>query len=102
MRQRHYQRQRFRHHQRKNKKRFNLRKFLGIPSLIFKGIVLIIIGIVLTRFSSTIFIKWFNWIEGVFWGFALGIILIIAGMFCFVAWWRNNVLQHRIGLKVGR
>lgn len=90
-----------RHHSHHHRK-FNVRKFLGIPSWIFKGIVLVIIGVLLMRFSATIFIDWFNFVEGVFWGFALGVILVIAGIFCFIAWWRNNILQHRIGLKVGR
>jgi cation transport ATPase len=88
-----------RHHN--HRKKFSIRKFLGIPTWIFKGIVLLVLGILLLRFSGIIFIDWLNWVEGVFWGSFIGIVFIIAGILCFVAWWRNNILQHRIGVKVG-
>ena len=87
---------------RNNRRKFSIRKFLGIPTWIFKGIVLVILGFLLLRFSGVIFVDWFNWVEGALWGSVIGFIFIIAGILCFVAWWRNNILQHRIGVKVGK
>ena len=102
MRRRHNRKHHSRHHWNRHNKRFSLRRSLGIPSLIFKGIILLVIGVILMRFSGVIFVNWLGWMEGLIWGFVFGIIFLIAGALCFLAWWRNNVLQHRFGLKVGR
>ncbi len=84
------------------RRRFSLRKFLGIPAWIFKGIVFIILGALLLRFSGVIFLDWFNWMEGVIWGSIIGFMFILAGILCFIAWWRNNILQHRVGVRFGK
>ena len=70
------------------------------PSQIFTGIILIVTGILTFRFSVQIFIGWFNWAEGMAWSWLIGLALIIAGFLVLLAWWRDNVLQHRIGLKI--
>lgn len=75
--------------------------FSRAPSQIFTGIILLIMGILCWRFSYTVFITWFNWSEGLAWSILIGFGLVIAGILVLVAWWRNNVLQHRIGIKVG-
>lgn len=80
---------------------FGKRK-IRAPSQIFTGIVLIVAGILCWRFSTIVFIDWFNWVEGMAWSWLIGLALIIAGILVLVAWWRNNVLQHRIGIKIGK
>jgi hypothetical protein len=70
------------------------------PSQIFTGIILLVAGIVTLRFSHTIFVGWFNWIEGMAWSWLIGWGLILAGFLVLVAWWRNNVsmftTRHRV------
>ncbi|MDD5133302.1 MAG: hypothetical protein PHD81_01725 [Candidatus Nanoarchaeia archaeon] len=72
------------------------------PSQIVSGILLLVAGILTFRFSTIIFLNWLKWGEGLAWSWLLGLGLIIAGILVLVAWWRNNVLQHRIGIKFGR
>lgn len=72
------------------------------PSQIFTGIVLIVIGILCWKFSGMVFLDWLNWAEGMAWSWLIGLGFIIAGFLTLLAWWRNNVLQHRIGIKFGR
>ncbi|MBI2047029.1 hypothetical protein HYT26_02605 [Candidatus Pacearchaeota archaeon] len=72
------------------------------PSQIATGIILIVAGILTFRFSYQIFVGWFNWMEGMAWSWLIGLGLIIAGFLVLIAWWRNNVLQHRVGIKFGR
>ncbi len=60
-------------------------------SQIFTGIILLVLGIVIWRFSYTIFVGWFNWAEGMAWSWLIGLGLIIAGFLTLIAWWRNNV-----------
>ena len=55
-----------------------------------------------SQFSVIIFIKWFNWAEGLAWSWLIGLGLIIGGVLVLLAWWRNNVLQHSFGLKIGK
>lgn len=76
--------------------------FQRAPSQIVSGIILFVAGLLVFRFSYQIFVGWFNWTEGVAWSWLIGLILIIAGLLTIVAWWRNNVLQYRIGLKIGK
>jgi len=76
--------------------------FRRAPSQIFTGVVLFVLGVLCWRFSTIVFIDWLNWVEGVSWSFLIGLGLMIAGFLVLLAWWRNNVLQHRIGLKFGR
>ena len=71
------------------------------PSQIFTGIILIVMGVLCWRFSTMVFIEWLNWAEGVGWSLFIGFGLMIAGFLVLLAWWRNNVLQHRFGLKIG-
>ena len=94
-----------RHHRhRKNFRRRNhhdrKRNFLNINPQIFNGLSFIILGILLIRFSSLIFVQWFAWSEGIFWGYLIGVGLIIGGLFSLIAWWRNNVsmftTKHRV------
>jgi hypothetical protein len=80
---------------------FGKRK-IKAPSQIFTGIILLIAGILTFRFSYTIFIDWFGWVEGLGWSWLIGLGLVVAGILVLVAWWRNNVLQHRIGIKFGK
>jgi len=72
------------------------------PSQIVSGILLFVAGILTFRFSTIIFLNWFKWTEGLAWSWLIGLGLIIAGILVLVAWWRNNVLQHRFGLKIGK
>ena len=72
------------------------------PSQIATGIILIVAGILTFRFSYQIFVGWFNWVEGLAWSWLIGLGLIISGFLVLLAWWRNNVLQHRIGIKFGK
>jgi len=76
------------------------RNFLNINPKIFNGVSFIILGILLIRFSSLIFIQWFSWSEGIFWGYLIGVGLILGGLFSLIAWWRNNVsmftTRHRV------
>lgn len=78
------------------------KKFKRAPSQIFTGIALIVFGILCWRFSKMVFIDWFGWVEGMAWSLFIGFALIIAGFLVLLAWWRNNVLQHRFGLKIGK
>jgi len=55
------------------------------------GIIAIIIGLLIFRFSFTIFVVWLNWAEGAAWSWLFGLIFIFIGLFSIVAWWRNNV-----------
>jgi len=77
-------------------------KKINAPSQIFTGITLFVAGILTFRFSYQIFVGWFNWTEGMAWSWLIGLGLIIAGFLVLLAWWRNNVLQHRVGLKIGK
>lgn len=82
--------------------RMGIKSPLGrAPSQIFTGIVLIAMGILCWRFSTMVFIDWLNWAEGVSWSLFIGFGLMIAGFLVLLAWWRNNVLQHRVGIKFG-
>jgi hypothetical protein len=74
---------------------------LKAPSQIIRGIILVIIGILCWRFSELVFINWIGWAEGMAWSWLIGICFIIGGFLTLLAWWRNNVLQHRIGIKFG-
>lgn len=76
-------------------------RILRAPSQIFTGILLTAIGVLTFRFSTIIFIDWLRWTEGLAWSWLIGLVFIIAGFLTLVAWWRNNVLQHRIGIKIG-
>lgn len=76
-------------------------RFIRAPSQIASGIILIVLGILCWRFSELIFIKWIGWAEGMAWSWLIGLGFIIGGFLTLVAWWRNNVLQHRIGVKFG-
>jgi hypothetical protein len=78
------------------------RRFNRAPSQIFSGILLIVAGILSWRFSKLVFLDWFNWAEGMAWSWLIGLALIVGGFLVLLAWWRNNVLQHRFGLKVGK
>lgn len=82
---------------------FNLlsNRRITAPSQIFTGIVLLVMGILCWRFSAMVFLDWLGWAEGVAWSWLIGFGLIIAGFLVLLAWWRNNVLQHRFGLKIG-
>ncbi len=88
------------HHSRRHIKR--RKSLLRINSNVFNGIAFVIIGILLFRFSTLIFTKWLVWYEGIFWGYLIGFICLVGGLFSLVAWWRNHVLQHRIGIKMGK
>ena len=77
-------------------------RLLRSPSQIFTGIVLIVFGILCWRFSGLVFLDWFNWPEGMAWSWLIGLGFLIAGFLTLLAWWRNNVLQHRFGLKIGK
>ena len=78
------------------------KRIIKAPSQIITGIILIIFGILSIRFSTIIFLDWFNWVEGLAWTWLIGYGFILGGILVLIAWWRNNVLQHRIGLKVGK
>jgi hypothetical protein len=78
------------------------RRGVKAPSQIFTGILLIVAGILSWRFSTIVFLNWFNWVEGLAWSWLIGLALIIGGGLVLLAWWRNNVLQHRFGLKIGK
>ena len=73
-----------------------------LNSQIFTGIILIVAGFLTFRFSYKIFVEWFNWAEGMAWSWLIGAGLLLAGFLTLLAWWRNNVLQHRFGLKIGK
>jgi hypothetical protein len=75
---------------------------IGAPSQIVTGIILIVAGILTFRFSNVIFVGWFKSYELMGWSWLIGLGLILGGILTLVAWWRNNVLQHRIGIKIGR
>ncbi len=75
--------------------------FLRAPSQIFTGIALLVFGILCWRFSIMVFVNWLGWPEGMAWSWLIGSGLMIAGFLVLVAWWRNNVLQHRIGIRFG-
>ncbi len=70
------------------------------PMQIIKGIVLVVLGLLVFRFSEVIFLDWIKWSEGLAWSWLLGLILLLAGFFTIVAWWRNNVsmftTRHRV------
>ena len=70
------------------------------PSQILTGILLIFLGILFFRFSGIIFGTY--WPEGMAWSWLFGLAFIIGGFLMILAWWRNNVLQHRIGLRIGK
>lgn len=76
-------------------------RFLRAPSQIFTGVTLIVLGVLCWRFSTMVFIDWLRWYEGLLWAGWIGLGLIVAGFLTLLAWWRNNVLQHRIGVKFG-
>lgn len=61
------------------------------PSQIFTGILLIVAGILSLRFSTIVFLDWFNWVEGLAWSWLIGLAFIISGGLVLLAWWRNNV-----------
>lgn len=65
--------------------------FSRAPSQVLSGIILIVFGILVFRFSHQIFVDWFNWYEGLAWSWLIGLGLIIAGILTLIAWWRNNV-----------
>ena len=77
-------------------------RFFRAPSQIFTGIILLVAGILCWRFSGLVFLNWFNWPEGMAWSWLIGLGFLIAGFLTLLAWWRNNVLQHRFGLKIGK
>jgi hypothetical protein len=58
-----------------------------IHPLILKGILLIIAGILVLRFSHVVF----GFGEGTLWSWLVGWAFIIAGLLVLIAWWRNNV-----------
>ncbi len=89
---------------RKGKKRYKKRNFLNINPYIFNAISFILIGILLFRFSTLIFIQWFSWPEGVFWGYLIGGCFILGGFFSLIAFWRNNVLSagKHFGIALGK
>lgn len=76
-------------------------KFIKAPSQIFSGILLLVLGILTFRFSTIIFLDWLRWTEGLAWSWLIGLGFIIAGFLVLVAWWRNNILQHHIGIRFG-
>lgn len=82
---------------------FGKRK-IRAPSQIFTGIILVVAGILTFRFSSTIFVEWFRWYEGMAWSWLIGLGLIIGGFLTIVAWWRNNVISagKHFGFAIGR
>ena len=63
------------------------------------GVILIIASIVLFRLSFTNTFLSSN--EVFMWSMIISVGLFIAGLFTLVGWWRNNILQHRVGLKIG-
>lgn len=67
------------------------RRGIKAPSQIFTGIILIVAGILSWRFSTVVFLDWFNWVEGLAWSWLIGLALIISGGLVLLAWWRNNV-----------
>jgi len=71
--------------------KINNRTKFRAPSQIFTGIILIVIGILCLRFSTIVFINWFNWIEGLAWSWLIGWGFLIAGFLVLIAWWKNNV-----------
>jgi hypothetical protein len=77
-------------------------KFLRAPSQILTGIALLVFGILSWRLSYKVFVEWIGWPEGMAWSWLIGLILMIAGFLTVLAWWRNNVLQHRVGIKFGK
>ena len=76
------------------------RNFLNLNSYVFNAISFIVLGLLFLRFSSLVFIQWFSWPEGIFWGYLIGAGFIAGGIFSLVAWWRNNVsmftTKHRV------
>ena len=61
------------------------------PMQIINGIILIVSGLLVFRFSEVIFLNWIKWPEGLAWSWLFGLILLLAGLFTIIAWWRNNV-----------
>lgn len=77
-------------------------KFSRAPSQIISGIILLFSGLLTFRFSHEIFVGWFSSYELMGWSWLVGIGLILGGILTLIAWWRNNVLTHNIGLKFGK
>jgi hypothetical protein len=67
------------------------KNILNINKHILNGVSFIVLGILLLRFSTYIFTQLIVWNEGIFWGYLVGIVLIIGGIFSLIAWWKNNV-----------
>ncbi len=64
------------------------------------GVILIIASIVLFRLSFTN--AFLSSSEVFIWALLLSIGLFIAGLLVLVGWWRNNILQHHVGIKFGK
>ena len=63
------------------------------------GIGLIFISIILFRLSFTnVFL---SSSEVLMWSILLSIGLFIAGVLTLIGWWRNHILQHTVGVKLG-
>ena len=71
--------------------RINRKRNNHAPMQIINGIILIVSGLLVFRFSEVIFLNWIKWPEGLAWSWLFGLILLLAGLFTIIAWWRNNV-----------
>ncbi|MFH1311152.1 MAG: hypothetical protein ABIH65_01980 [Nanoarchaeota archaeon] len=64
------------------------------------GVVLIIASMVLFRLSFTN--AFLNSSEVFMWSIIVSILLFLGGLLTLIGWWRNHILQHRVGIKIGR
>lgn len=64
------------------------------------GVILIIASIVLFRLSFNN--AFLSSAEVFMWALLISVGLFIAGLLVLVGWWRNNILQHRVGVKLGK
>ena len=95
-------------HQRFNKKRRFKRRYTLFQRISYfathhplsVGVLLIIASLILFRLSFTN--NFLGSSEVFMWSIILSVGLFIAGLLTLVGWWRNHILQHRIGVKFGR
>ena len=89
-----------RYHGHRRHSNFSKLNYFSRKHPIIIGVILIVGAIVLFRLSFTNPFLSRSEIFG--WSLLLSGGLFLAGVLVLVAWWRNHVLQHRIGIKLGR